>query len=416
LYRLLRRPIKGGRAPVVGKTLRSTEDVEPSRKSFAWDQIRGIICNIPLPNVLSTTGLRPPLEDPRMATSNREPKLLGIEAGRGIAASLVVLYHASRHLDSNGGFEMGRQIFQFGHAGVDFFFVISGFIILFVHWGDVGRSARLERYASRRFTRIFPTYWAILCVILVFRLVSDHRTVPPAIDIASAVTLFPTWAEPVVGVSWSLQHEIIFYLIFAVLIIRRRAGLVLLGCWLIAIAAVSATGWSIAPRMFAVYNMEFFLGMAAAFWLRRSKVPCAPLVLLAGASAFAAAAVAEDLSLLDGYGTWARFAYGIPSAWIVLGLAQIDRERPFSLPKPLLWVGSASYSIYLFHIIGIGIFYKLWSAVGLLHLAPVWLTYAAIVAAGIIGGILFSRAVEYPLMGLLRARRRVEAKPVLADG
>ena len=74
------------------------------------------------------------------ASSNR---LVGIEAGRGIAASLVVLYHVSRHLDQAFGAPMLVHAFQFGHSGVDFFFVISGFIILFVHYRDIDNPLRL---------------------------------------------------------------------------------------------------------------------------------------------------------------------------------------------------------------------------------------------------------------------------------
>ena len=62
-----------------------------------------------------------------------KPKLTSIEAARGIAAVMVVFYHAARHLKADYNVMPWEGIAQFGHAGVDFFFVLSGFIIFFVH-------------------------------------------------------------------------------------------------------------------------------------------------------------------------------------------------------------------------------------------------------------------------------------------
>ena len=67
-----------------------------------------------------------------------------------------------------------RAAFQFGHAGVDLFFVISGFVILFVHWEDIGRPQRISRYAGRRLTRILPIYWVALALTIASRAASLH--------------------------------------------------------------------------------------------------------------------------------------------------------------------------------------------------------------------------------------------------
>ena len=77
-------------------------------------------------------------------------RLVGIQAARGAAALLVVFYHAGRmlSLDQYVGNDPLRGLFRFGHAGVDFFFVLSGFIIYFVHHKD----------------RIFSSAGVTLCV------------------------------------------------------------------------------------------------------------------------------------------------------------------------------------------------------------------------------------------------------------
>ena len=99
-----------------------------------------------------------------MAIPVNSRKLFAIEASRGVAASAVVFYHAARHLHFAYGVPKFMDIFQFGHAGVDLFFVISGFIILFVHYDEIGHPERAPRYLWRRFSRIMPIYWVALAV------------------------------------------------------------------------------------------------------------------------------------------------------------------------------------------------------------------------------------------------------------
>jgi len=330
-------------------------------------------------------------------------KLLSIELARGVAAIIVVLYHAARHLDRNVGFADGRQLFQFGHAGVDFFFVISGFIILFVHGGDLGRPRRIGHYAARRFTRIYPIYWVILGLTVAL---AARSALPSPLEVVWAAALLPTRGEPMVGVAWTLQHEIIFYGVFAVLILNLRVGAALLGLWLglIVHGFLPAGSRGIAAVFVSAYNLEFFFGMAAAWWLRRHEVAHPAATLALGLSLFALFAVAEVLGHVDGYAPWARLAYGLPSALIILGLVEMERGGRIRVPVRLLWLGRASYSIYLFHLTGIGMAYKLWVAAGLMAVAPAWIGYGVMVAAGIGGGTAVSRLVEYPLMRWTRRR------------
>jgi len=95
-------------------------------------------------------------------------KIGTLEVGRGIAAFLVVLDDAGYLVAENRYF--GQDAFGGllldGHVGVDFFFVLSGFIIATVHLPDIGDRTRLGHYAGRRFFRIMPPYWMILSVIV----------------------------------------------------------------------------------------------------------------------------------------------------------------------------------------------------------------------------------------------------------
>src|SRR5258708_884314 len=139
----------------------------------------------------------------------RPMRFLTLEIARGIAASMVALSHAAslvaepRYLGST---PFGDRLANM-NVGVDFFFVLSGFIITFVHWDDVGRSGRLARYASRRFTRVFPPYWVILTVIVVIYQAVPSFGEPRQHDwlyVLTSYVLLPMPEQPVLGVAWTL--------------------------------------------------------------------------------------------------------------------------------------------------------------------------------------------------------------------
>ena len=95
---------------------------------------------------------------------NEKTKMVSLEAARALAAIVVVLLHAANlmnvpHFSGKVGMD---GIFDFGYVGVDFFFVLSGFIITYVHFGDIGKPLTIARYLWRRFSRIYPIYWFVL--------------------------------------------------------------------------------------------------------------------------------------------------------------------------------------------------------------------------------------------------------------
>jgi len=92
-------------------------------------------------------------------------QLTGVQAARGIAALLVVVHHCAGTLalpKYAGVAFAGGYFVPFGRAGVDFFFVLSGFIIAWIHSGDVGDRSQLGQYTAKRLARIFPTCTSVM--------------------------------------------------------------------------------------------------------------------------------------------------------------------------------------------------------------------------------------------------------------
>lgn len=343
----------------------------------------------------------------KMAIQNNRVKLESIEAGRGIAAVAVVLYHAARHVGKALGAPELVTIFQFGHAGVDFFFVISGFIILFVHYRDVGRPERLGHYVGRRLTRVMPTYWVALTLTVLLGLSGSHAL--PAFGQAIwSILLLPSHHDPILGIAWTLRYEVMFYAVFSLLILNRNAGLAILAVWFLTVLMAAALGYKqtfIPESLYGAFNLEFFMGMGAAWWLRNRVVRKPLSIMTGGIALLAIAAAIEDAHLIDGYADAARMAYGIPATLVVIGAAEASRSRAVTIPVVLRACGSASYSIYLFQFVFIGLMWKALVRSGWSASVPAICVFLLLSFAGVCGGIATSRGVEYPLIRFSRGER-----------
>jgi peptidoglycan/LPS O-acetylase OafA/YrhL len=339
-------------------------------------------------------------------------KITTVEACRGLAAMLVVLYHAS-----GGAFEhyfgyRPTSWFQFGRAGVDFFFVLSGFIILHVHFADIGRPDRWTHFAWRRVMRIYPVYWIVTLIVLIAALAIPAMAAWAQMEPAALVKSFLLWPqahEPLVTVAWTLEHEMLFYTLFGIAVLSRGLGMAVLALWLVAILAAFA--WpqpsSIVLRFVtSPYNFEFFIGMGAALLLRRGPVPAPILAVGLGAAMFLATGTAENMELgLPGPTRYLGYAIG--AALVLLGLAELERSRGWRAPAVLVLLGASSYSIYLVHLNAVILSAKILAWLGAGLMVPKLVLFGFVVAAGTAAGLVFYLLIERPLLAFLRTPRRM---------
>lgn len=340
---------------------------------------------------------------PKEKTSNR---ILGIEGGRGLAACLVIFYHVSRLMDAAYGSHYLKTIFQFGHAGVDFFFSISGFIIFYVHYGDIGQPHRVLYYIGRRFSRLIPTYWVALSITIVMYLLGRHA-LPPFWPLVWQTFLLPSDRPLILGIAWTLQFEMLFYIIFCFLIINKNFGGILLGIWFIVsvVSMVSGVHLKWLPKQFNdSYVIEFYFGMFSAYIVKNYRIWRPEFIFFIGLFSFFVIAISENIQLIDGYNNFTRVFYGIPSAAIILGIvgrAQENRSFEIYLLKNL---GSSSYSLYLFQFIFIGIMWQLLEKFHLKSVIPIFTQFLILSIFAIFGGVLMSNVVEHPLIQACRRR------------
>lgn len=290
-----------------------------------------------------------------------------LQAGRGIAAVAVLIHHSMLAARDFGGAFPGMGVLKQGYLGVDFFFVLSGFII---YHSTIGRDRSPKDYALARFRRVFIPYWPVGIGIALLYVLMPHLSAG-ARDWSwlSTLTLAPVDSHPALSVAWTLQHEILFYILFGLFF---YSGLFWLGLGLWALCIVVG-----APHLaLETINLEFFFGIAACALYRRGVAH--PALMLFAIPAFA-------LWGLLGDDEAHRVLVGLGLAFIIAPIAQLER-RHFAVPQWLVTLGAASYSIYLVHVPIISL------AARLAHGS--WPILFVSTAAGLAGGFAYHYAVE----------------------
>ena len=335
---------------------------------------------------------------------------------------LVVMVHVTSMLGQSNAYNQRvlGGLFSFGHAGVDFFFVLSGFIITFIHTRDFSQPSQFVPFWRKRVWRIYPVYWFATFgfqLLMIFSPTAD-RAEQNVWHILASWMLLPEPASPILNVGWSLRHELVFYALFGLLILRRRVGAVALFVWAAgcawSAAAILATGkpffTGVAGEvLFRTLNLEFFFGMAVAGLVRRPAWrPHA--VLVAGVALFV------GNGLYESFGPpqppeWPpqHGLYALGASLALYGTACLDLGRRWTVPEWALAVGGASYSIYLVHVPVALVVAELIRHIRPLVPIPIELAFLTTVGSAALAGLVVHRLVERPVM---RYAARVNNRPV----
>ncbi|WP_426130128.1 acyltransferase family protein [Pararhizobium sp. PWRC1-1] len=298
-----------------------------------------------------------------MASSTTTPKFLALESLRGFAALAVVLHHLS--YDS---FLTNNSFAKHAYLMVDFFFVLSGFVIALNYANRLSSKAEIVTFQRRRFWRLYPLHFFTLMVFLLIECLKyafEQRTGVisnvPAFSTSDGSAFFAnlfllqgvvlnrtTFNLP----SWSISVEFWTYLVFALTIGFFRLRLMTAAALSIGAAAVLLyleQGMLETQPIFALVRCiySFFLGSCVAFLFVRGSYRVGSLTALL----FLACSVAGVWYL---GGTRAEIALPVLFAmtiFVVAGLKQASAARRVLEYPAFVWLGTVSYSIYMTHSI-----------------------------------------------------------------
>lgn len=296
-------------------------------------------------------------------------KLSNIQALRGIAALLVVFTHLPAMEMKHGGEQILPAFTRFGISGVDLFFVISGFIMVYVTWEQSRNIKNSLKFLFARITRIYPIYWVIALLVLGAWIVRPSLISfdPAKTSLIKSFLLWPDQTLPMLKVAWTLVHELYFYLVFAlILLFPRKLLLPALCAWTALVVLGDQMGWGrLSPEtalMTHPLSVEFFLGAVAGWVYKKFNAFGGWPVFLVGLFLFIVGLyyLATAFSVNMYPTNWERVLYfGVPAVLIVYGLASME-AKGFQLPRWSSRLGDWSYSLYLSHILSLSVLGLFW--------------------------------------------------------
>jgi peptidoglycan/LPS O-acetylase OafA/YrhL len=293
--------------------------------------------------------------------SGMRPNIPALTSLRFFAALIVVIFH----------YNLGRPLFpelagDFGYQAVSFFFVLSGFILVYAHGIPDGElNISFKDFIKARLVRISPSYYlAIAMIVLLFFIVGILDRMTP-IATVMVLTMLQSWT-PSFALSlnppaWSLSNEAFFYLLFPILW-RVTCRMSMISSLMVATGMVllvalvrglllpdSDEAWNNFRLYFPLFNLpQFVLGVALAYAL--ITVPCGQhghtILFYAGVAALVI------LVLLKSTIGWPSESatLSVICGSLIFGAAGSNGFVQKALSwHPLVILGEASYSIYILH-------------------------------------------------------------------
>lgn len=270
-------------------------------------------------------------------------RLEWLEAMRGLAALWVVTHHASQAAHNFLGTK-SVPVFVNGVLGVDFFFVLSGFIIAISSQALRESGRGLRDYVTARAIRIYVPYLPIgVAMVGLYILLPGLSQGTRTPGLLTSVSLLPSTAPPALSVAWTLVHEILFYALFALFFVSRRLLVIVLAAWVGVILYVWAAQIQLtilSSYFLAPLNLCFVIGVVLAYVTRN------------GVSNHLACILAVAGVMLVG---WQAIKVQPDHITVVTGFAclvcssRAEWAMNVSPGRVLLLFGAASYAVYLVH-------------------------------------------------------------------
>lgn len=295
--------------------------------------------------------------------------LASIQVLRGISALLVTWHHAlEASLFAPYSIEPPNWLITLGACGVDLFFVISGFIMVYVSLDTDKNTASPQNFMKKRFLRIYPFYW-ICCLFTLLAMAlgaysSAHFT--PETLLYSAFLIHHH--NSLINVSWTLSYEMYFYIIFAASLLFARSiqSLMFVIAVIVAILITTNTVFLNVEYLEFFRNsivLEFVWGLLLGALFKRNKLKIngftALLLIICSAGLLIISSVLFSGETTEAINADYRFwAWGIPSALILMAIINWEPKKNFR-NKILIELGNSSYAQYLTHIFVLATYVKL---------------------------------------------------------
>lgn len=276
---------------------------------------------------------------------------------RAIAVLFVIIRHnvAAINYYHTSEFKFLNFLGDVGRYGVDFFFVLSGFIIAYTVKFKLEAPKGLNKYLKNRIIRIYVPYLpASIGLLILYNIFPNFSNSNREISTITSLTLLPD-GRPALSVAWTLTFEIIFYIFYSLRFFGEKIFKIVLFFWFGLILFINAffqdlvvlNNYPWLKVLGSLYNIEFFLGILLAYLFINNKKVKKELVILLSIVFFGC--------FLYVLASNFRYYYFLPNllfsifVGLIIYFTIFYKEMKLSSKNIFMIMGNASYSIYLVH-------------------------------------------------------------------
>ncbi|WP_173270847.1 acyltransferase family protein [Thiosulfatimonas sediminis] len=269
-------------------------------------------------------------------------KVHSIQLLRGVASLLVLIVHAFYKEEVYGEGQLGR--FLYGNIGVDIFFIISGFVMLYT----LNSNKSASQFLIKRAIRILPVYWATLSiVIVVYLLFPSMVNGGRESSVVGSIFLIPMDALFLNQNAWTLTFEFIFYFVFATVFIFngqfRVWGVVVILIALVIIGQIYTFDLALLRALTSSLLIEFLYGFVLyAFFMKFNDAQKIALILILFLAVFL-------LQFVEVPSEYRMISLGIPALFICTIVVYLEKYIARFFWRISDFFGDISYSLYLVH-------------------------------------------------------------------
>ncbi len=347
-------------------------------------------------------------------------KLYGLQYLRGFGILLVLAHHAGSYTTAYMPLEWNDSFHIMSVRHLHLFFVISGLIMMYIHASDTKGWASMRVYFLKRHIRIFPMVFAVVTAGALGLYAANQLGLGQHVmgwaQYFNSMLIYPMTEPPQPIVLWTLRNELIFYLVFGLFFVNRWVFWLGMAAWLISSFLLGERGlvgeWNETGALhnlqeniffesfFWDFNYLFVMGIVGYYatqwlkdrvtWSERHITWAYVIVYLA----FAFASFRDDI--FSPHNASTNYIIGVLTMLLMFFSVGVRFHK--SIHSTLLYMGDASYSIYLVHMVVIA-----FAAPVIGPFAPsTWSLFFAFMVLGTVGGLAAYEFFEKPALKYLR--------------
>ena len=337
--------------------------------------------------------------------------IYSVQYMRAIAALLVVVHHAAGKGAQYSSAPL--QWFTIGEAGVDLFFIISGYIMC--HTVD-SKDINFISFITARIKRIIPLYWVLTTMALVIYILFPDKVNSSGggTNIIHSYTLIPVKENYLISNGWTLSYEFFFYLLFALgLSFTGKYKFLIPVILIVALVSLGSFNLSNTTILNFVTNpllLEFSLGILIYYLFKKTYINTAlgSILIIASIILFSLVNIfTPDYSRI--------ISYGLPAMIFFIGMMALEpifiKTNKNKIALLFKMIGNSSYSLYLSHPFALVISSIILDKIGLNEFG--YLFVLLLVVISIIAGQLCYLLIEKNLAKLFKKNNRKEPLPQL---